>query len=88
MFTREYLLSSDWYKERLLNKQLADIELWKRHVKYLGNYIAGSGNREEDELKELKSKLSDAEAQLKYVKSSAYIKSLNGYIGLSPLGEQ
>jgi hypothetical protein len=86
MFTRDYLLSSDWYKERLLNKQLADIELWKRHVNYLTNYIKSAGNIGEHELKALKEDLKDAEAQLKHVKSAAYLKSLNGYIGLSPLG--
>ena len=32
MFTREALLSSDWYAERLATKQKRDIALWTRHV--------------------------------------------------------
>jgi hypothetical protein len=87
MFTREYLLSSDWYKERLLNKQLSDIELWKRHVKYLSENISDAGKRGEGELESLRAGLEDAEAKLKYVKSAAYLKGLNGHIGLSHLNE-
>jgi hypothetical protein len=32
LFTREALLSSDWYRERLRVKQRRDIALWQRHV--------------------------------------------------------
>ena len=32
MFTREALLKSDWYAERLATKQQRDIALWTRHV--------------------------------------------------------
>ncbi len=32
LFTRESLLASDWYAERLATKQKRDIALWKRHV--------------------------------------------------------
>jgi hypothetical protein len=32
MFTRESMLASDWYRERLLAKQRRDIALWRRHV--------------------------------------------------------
>jgi hypothetical protein len=32
MFTRESLLASDWYQERLQHKQRRDIALWERHL--------------------------------------------------------
>jgi hypothetical protein len=31
LFTRESLLASDWYRERLRAKQCHDIALWTRH---------------------------------------------------------
>src|SRR5665213_843606 len=31
LFTRESLLASDWYRERLVTKQRRDIALWERH---------------------------------------------------------
>ena len=38
MFTREYLLASDWYRRRLETKQRKDIALWRRHLAYLDGY--------------------------------------------------
>src|SRR5690606_8923475 len=35
LFTREHLLASDWYQDRLRVKQARDIRLWQRHVDQL-----------------------------------------------------
>jgi hypothetical protein len=43
MFTREALLASDWYRERLRVKQQRDIALWSRHVETVGADVAGPG---------------------------------------------
>jgi hypothetical protein len=40
MFTRESLLKSDWYKERLRVKQKRDIALWTRHAEATGTEAA------------------------------------------------
>jgi len=40
MFTRESLLSSDWYAARLRAKQTRDIALWKRHVEETGSEVS------------------------------------------------
>jgi hypothetical protein len=40
MFSRESLLDSDWYKERLCVKQKRDIALWTRHVEATGTETA------------------------------------------------
>jgi len=85
MFTRESLLNSSWYKDRLLNKQLNDISLWQKHLAYLNNYIKNSLNLELNDKKELEQKIKLAEEKLKYFKSTGYLKSLEGYIGLDPL---
>jgi phosphoenolpyruvate carboxykinase (diphosphate) len=84
LFTRESLLKSDWYHERLLNKQLSDIALFQKHIRYLKNYLATSFNLVDDEEKEVQEKLKKAEDKLKYYKSTDYLKSLEGFIGLDP----
>jgi hypothetical protein len=84
LFTRESLLSSDWYHERLLNKQLSDIALFQKHVKYLKNHLSTSFNLEDDEEKDVIDKLKKAEDKLKYYKSTEYLKSLEGFLGLDP----
>lgn len=85
MFTREYLLESDWYEERLLNKQLSEISLWQRHIKYLTEYEKNYSNIDEENKIEIANKLITAQEMLKQVKSTKYVKSLQGYIGLDPL---
>ena len=85
MFTREYLVNSDWYKARLVNKQKNDVSLWGRHVSYLSNYLKNSLNLTDEFKKELNEKLKYAQQQLAYFNSKEYLQSLNGYIGLDPL---
>lgn len=82
LFTRENLLASDWYHERLLNKQLSDIALFQKHVKYLRNYLITSLNMEESMERQIQEKIRTAEERLKYLKSTDYLKSLEGHLGL------
>jgi hypothetical protein len=39
MFTRDYLLASDWYQQRLRTRQQREQTLWQRHVNYLTDFI-------------------------------------------------
>ncbi|NLX27896.1 MAG: hypothetical protein GXY59_02885 [Bacteroidales bacterium] len=84
LFTRENLLASDWYHERLLNKQLSDIALFQKHIKYLKNYLVTSLNMDEQAEMEIHEKVKTAEERLKYLKSTDYLKSLEGHLGLDP----
>ena len=49
LFTRDSMMGSDWYRERLLNKQLSDIALFQKHVKYLKQYLTTSLNLDAEE---------------------------------------
>ena len=40
MFTRESLLESEWYRERLLAKKAVDIALWTRHRDAVNSPVA------------------------------------------------
>ena len=85
MFTYKYLLHSEWYRDRLLNKQLNEIALWQRHEKYLLDYLKNSINLSESEKANIIEKIHFAENTLKTLKSASYVKSLKGTIGLDPL---
>lgn len=82
MFTHNYLVNSDWYRERLLNKQLSDIALWQKHVRYLRNYLEKMTPLDPSEAAEIQEKMKMAEENLKYMKSTDYLKSLEGFTGL------
>ena len=80
MFTREAVLASDWYKDRLRAKQERDMALWTRHMAALEAHIAGPGSRRFD----LRSRLGEARAQMARVSSMAYLTELVGTIGADP----
>jgi hypothetical protein len=77
MFTRESLLASNWYRERLQAKQSRDIALWQRHLKALEEVVYPDGLN-------LEERLAAARTQLARVSSGAYLEKLVGTIGADP----
>ena len=69
LFTREAMLASDWYRERLRVKQERDVALWTRHV----SALEAAGRP-----------LEDARLQLARVSAPAYLQELEGTIGADP----
>ena len=85
MFTREYLLASDWYAERLRVKQQRDIALWTRHTKALESFLNRETHAGESTRLDLAGRLSRAKAELARVSSPQYLKELVGTIGADPI---
>ena len=85
MFTRESLLKSDWYAQRLKTKQLRDVTLWKRHVEYLGAFATDRRNSDDVEPLKLWARLDVAREQLARASSAGYAQSLAGTVGADPM---
>ena len=85
LFTREHMLKSDWYADRLKARQTADIRLWNRHVRNLKAFLAKENYAEEADRLGIPKRLVDAEAMLTQVNSAGYLSTLDGTIGLQPL---
>ena len=85
MFTRETMLSSDWYKARLLCKQQRDITLWQKNVEYIRNFTKRTCYKDVIEELELRKLLKQAELELKRVQSFSFLDGLKGTIGADPL---
>lgn len=81
MFEREYVLSSEWYKERLLRKQEIDIEFLEKSTKYLSEFINLEANREYTDKLNLRPRMAAVEEEMDYVKSAGYLDFLEGTIG-------
>jgi phosphoenolpyruvate carboxykinase (diphosphate) len=80
MFTRDYLLQSDWYQERLRIKQQRDCILWQQHRDYILQRI--SETEQNDTMnQELTQKLAAAESMLDEVFQPSYLESLQGTLG-------
>ncbi len=85
MFTRESLLASDWYRERLEVKQQRDIGLWERHIASLENFLAQPGYEDEARRLNIAKRLESARERLARIRSPEYLDSLVGTIGADPL---
>ncbi|MDT8386516.1 MAG: hypothetical protein RQ736_03330 [Thiogranum sp.] len=85
MFTRDYLLQSDWYRERLKVKQLRDIELWKRHVSNLHTFLDDVHFADEAERLGIAGRLERVNARLLKIQRDEYVDTLVGTLGADPL---
>jgi phosphoenolpyruvate carboxykinase (diphosphate) len=85
LFTRENMLASDWYAERLKARQTADVSLWDRHVHYLKAFVGKANYAEEATRLGISDRLSYALKTLQMVRSPDYLEHLRGTIGAQPL---
>lgn len=85
LFTREGLLTSDWYAARLQAKQRVEIDLWQRHVSYLEAYLDRPTYADAIARLNLSAKLKHGKERLDRVKSPEYRSSLQGTLGVQPI---
>ncbi len=88
IFTRDSMLASDWYRERLHVKQARDIALWQRHSKSLANFARESREFTSHDPINLQDRLDFAYGQLARVAATSYIEELVGTIGADPFHKQ
>jgi hypothetical protein len=81
MFTRDYLLSSDWYQQRLAIQQQRETTLWRMNCEYIGQKIDDLNDDDAEGLNQLKLKQAHAEEMLKQVMDQAYLERLRGTLG-------
>ncbi|MEY3761188.1 MAG: hypothetical protein RIR39_2679, partial [Pseudomonadota bacterium] len=78
--TRDYLLQSDWYQERLNIKQHRDCKLWQQHRDYILQQLSET---EPTDLchQLLTRKLSKTERMLADISQPSYLENLQGTLG-------
>jgi len=85
LFTREYLMASDWYAARLAAKQKVDLKLWKRHVEYLNHFLRRPSREDIAASLGIAGRLAQARKTLEAVESPDYLKKLSGTLGTEPV---
>lgn len=85
MFTYEYVVNSNWYKQRLSVKQQNDLRLWKNHEKRIRTVLEKNILKDEKQKNFLEKQLNYVEKQLQHVESKKYLSCLNGTLGKDPL---
>jgi len=81
LFTRDYILQSGWYRERLLNKQQIDTRYLDASISYLDSFICREENQEYVESLHLQDRIQGLLQELETVKSDSYLEFLHGTIG-------
>ncbi len=81
MFSREYLLQSDWYKERLIIKQQRDAALWEMNKNYIEQKMDETNESVTELWAELQGRMENAEQMLEWVNSDSYLQRLPGTLG-------
>ncbi|MFC1774132.1 hypothetical protein ACFL3A_12375 [Pseudomonadota bacterium] len=81
MFTRDYLLQSDWYSERLAIKQARDVKLWRQHRAYLDIQMRNLDDDEIDKRLEMAERIREADRMIGVVSSQSYLDRLQGTLG-------
>ncbi len=84
-FDRDYVLNSDWYKERLTIKQTKDIQFYQKQISYLETFIGNDTNSTIVTELDLLNKLDKVKELYTKVTADSYLKELEGTIGADPL---
>ena len=87
LFTRQSMLSSDWYRRRLRTKQRRDAALWRRHREYLGDFLSRPNYADEAQRLGIAERLRVAESKLTEAESPGYLDALVGTPGADPFCE-
>jgi hypothetical protein len=85
LFTRENMLASDWYAERIAAQQAGDVRLWQRHVHALKSFLAKPNYTDEAVRLGIAARLTKASKKLEEVSAAEYLEHLHGTIGRQPL---
>ena len=81
MFTRDYLINSDWYRERLTIKQQRDADLWQMNKDYIEQKMDEATESVTELWADLQGRLENAEQMLEWVNSESYLDRLQGTLG-------
>jgi hypothetical protein len=84
LFTKESLLASDWYHERLVTKQKRDLKLWERHRDYLTRYLKERPNADPAVKAAITERQQVVAKELERVSQPSYLKELHGTLGAEP----
>jgi hypothetical protein len=87
LFTRDYLLGSDWYQERLKARQAVDKNLFEAHVGYLQRFLKRATHADEAARLGIPARLQAAQTELRRVQSPDYLQELVGTLGAEPISK-
>ena len=87
LFTREALLDSDWYAQRLKARQRVERDLCQRQILYLEAFLAKATYGKEARRLGIVERLERLQVQRQKLMSPDYVESLRGTLGTEPFAK-
>jgi hypothetical protein len=84
LFSREAMLTSDWYKARLAAQQTIDVRLAERQVRYLEKFLTRSNYADVARRLQVRERLDAVIAVGREARKPGYLDQLHGTIGAEP----
>jgi len=84
-FERDYVINSDWYKERLKLKQQKDLVFYASQIEYIERFISNEDNELLVAEMDINNRLLNVKNMYQEANSDQYLDSLVGTIGADPL---
>ncbi len=84
-FTRDYVIQSDWYKERLKLKQVREVKFLQQQLASLEAFNSNPKNSELVKEMDIAGRIASVKMDLANTMSDSYLVQLEGTIGLDPL---
>ncbi len=84
-FTRDYVIQSDWYKERLKLKQVREVKFLQQQLASLEAFNSNPKNNELVNEMDITGRIASVKKNLANTMSDSYLVQLEGTIGLDPL---
>ncbi len=88
MFTREYLLGSDWYQERLQRKVQVNEQLARRKAQYLSQYLEQHADDTTTQSLQLERRLEWVQAERERWQAPEAAQQLVGSLGAHPIANR
>ncbi len=85
MFSRTYLINSDWYRARLAKKQEVDVQFWTRCRDYIEAWQSDSIHQHLKAKLQIDSRIRYVIEKLEHVRSDQYLANLVGTLGADPM---
>jgi hypothetical protein len=85
LFSRESVLTSDWYRVRLEAQQHRDVQYWEKRAEYLERFLGRPNYTDLAEGLGIREKLTAARSAAEAARAATYVDSLVGTLGVDPV---
>ena len=85
LFTRQHLLASEWYRQRLSTKQVRDLDRVQKQIRYLQAFMEQPGHEQYSRKLHLPERLERGLRHLATISDPSYLMTLVGTLGADPM---